>query len=85
MDIEEFRAEAIIRGVPLEKILFEKLNESLLCCNRLKETIDKAIEIYNTCCETKDFSTCDIDMYITLQNPNSLKTIDKLLHVKGDL
>lgn len=34
---------------------------------QLKEVINKAIAIYDECIKTQDFSTCDLEMYLTLK------------------
>lgn len=45
-----------------------KDNESLeQQCKKQKEVINKAITIYDECNKTQDFSTCDLEMYLTLK------------------
>lgn len=34
---------------------------------QLKEVINKAIAIYDECIKIQDFSTCDLEMYLTLK------------------
>lgn len=33
----------------------------------LEEVINEAIAIYDECIKTQDFSTCDLEMYLTLK------------------
>lgn len=45
-----------------------KDNESLeQQCKKQKEVINEAIAIYDECIKTQDFSTCDLEMYLTLK------------------
>lgn len=51
----------------LDEVTSEKMD--------LEEKINEAIAIYDECVKTQDFSTCDLEMYLTLKEENN-ETLD---------
>ncbi len=61
--------ETIINSQEIEAINYildenERLEQQ---CKKQKEVINNAIAIYDECNKTQDFSTCDLEMYLTLK------------------
>ena len=57
---KKLREDIDIYQKTLDEVTSEKMD--------LEEVINKAIAIYDECIKTQDFSTCDLEMYLTLKD-----------------
>ena len=57
---KRLREDIDIYQKTLDEVTSEKMD--------LEEVINKAIAIYDECIKTQDFSTCDLEMYLTLKD-----------------
>lgn len=60
--VEQLRKDIDNYQKTLDKVTSEKMD--------LEEKINDAIAIYDECIKTQDFSTCDLEMYLTLRGEN---------------
>lgn len=51
----------------LNNTIFRELLNKKYENKKQKEVINEAIAIYDECIKTQDFSTCDLEMYLTLK------------------